>query len=125
VFEDDRQHALQAGCDDFLPKPFKEEQLLAVLGRSLGGLEWTFSETSENTETVSTARNATPPLAEIDTILELSRRGDILGIKKRLAALVDHGGYSAFVADLQPFVATYQMNRIRDALLKLKEEASP
>jgi signal transduction histidine kinase/CheY-like chemotaxis protein/ligand-binding sensor domain-containing protein len=125
VFEDDRQHALQSGCDDFLPKPFKEEQLLVVLGRALS-LEWTFPETSERKETVSLARGATPPLEEIDSILELSRRGDILGIKKRLAALeaVDHGEYAAFVADLQPFVATYQMNRIRDALLKLKEEAN-
>jgi response regulator RpfG family c-di-GMP phosphodiesterase len=125
VFEDDRQHALSAGCDDFLPKPFKEEQLLVVLERALG-LEWTFSETSESTEIVSVTRGVTPPLEEIDSILELSRRGDILGIKKRLAALAvaDHGDYAAFVAGLQPFVAGYQMDRIRDALLKLKEEQS-
>ncbi|MCA1659249.1 MAG: response regulator [Verrucomicrobiaceae bacterium] len=124
VFEDDRQQAIDAGCDDFLPKPFKEEQLLAVLGRALG-LEWTFSEAKETTKPVSQPRGAaTPPVEEIDSILELSRRGDILGIKKRLAALAgaDHGDYAAFVAGLQPFVATYQMNRIRDALLKLKNE---
>jgi signal transduction histidine kinase/CheY-like chemotaxis protein/ligand-binding sensor domain-containing protein len=123
VFEDDRQQAIDAGCDDFLPKPFKEEQLLAVLGRALA-MEWTFAETSSTTPAASTSGGATPPVEEIDRILELSRRGDILGIKKRLAdlATMNDGSYTAFVADLQPFVAAYQMNRIRDALLKLKNE---
>ena len=37
-------------------------------------------------------------------------------------ARVDHGNYAAFVTSLQPFVAAYQMDRIRDALLKLKKE---
>ena len=36
VFESDRQQAIDAGCDDFLPKPFEEAQLLGVLGRVLG-----------------------------------------------------------------------------------------
>jgi signal transduction histidine kinase/CheY-like chemotaxis protein len=123
VFEDDRQQAIDAGCDDFLPKPFKEEQLLAVLGRALG-IEWTFAEKNETAESTSPSRGATPPVEEIDSMLEMSRRGDILGIKKRLAELatMKNGDYTAFVADLQPFVATYQMNRIRDALLKLKKE---
>ena len=58
-------------------------------------------------------------------MLELSRRGDILGIKKRLNALAaaETGHYAEFVDQLQPFVATYQMNRIRDVLLKLKSDA--
>jgi signal transduction histidine kinase/DNA-binding NarL/FixJ family response regulator len=124
VFEDDRQHAIGAGCDDFLPKPFTEEQLLDVLGRALD-LEWTFPGTSEFIESEAGSAGAvTPPLEEIDSILELSRRGDILGIKKRLATLgaIQDGSYASFVASLQPFVAAYQMDRIRDALLKLKNE---
>jgi hypothetical protein len=39
-------------------------------------------------------------------------------------AVAGEGDYAAFVADLQPFVATYQMNRIRDVLLKLKNDES-
>jgi hypothetical protein len=65
-----------------------------------------------------------PPAEEIDAMLELSRRGDILGIKKRLTALAsaEGGGYTTFVHGLEPFVASYQMNRIRDVLLRVKEE---
>jgi signal transduction histidine kinase/CheY-like chemotaxis protein/ligand-binding sensor domain-containing protein len=123
VFEDDQQHAIRAGCDDFLPKPFTEEQLLDVLGRALE-LQWTFPETTQRAEPDAGSTGVTPPLEEIDSILELSRKGDILGIKKRLATLgtIQDGTYAAFVASLQPFVAAYQMDRIRDALLKLKNE---
>ena len=129
VFEDDRQHAINSGCDDFLPKPFREEQLLAVLERVLS-LDWIFPEATQPRETPASVQGAanhepaTPSVEEIDSMLELSRRGDILGIKKRLSALaaVETVNYADFVDQLQPFVATYQMNRIRDVLLKLKGE---
>jgi CheY-like chemotaxis protein len=127
VFESDRQQALDAGCDDFLPKPFTEEQLLSTLGRVLA-LEWHYA--AEKAQTLSACVNGTepvaPPAEEIDAVLELSRRGDILGIKKRLATLaaVDQGRYAPFVGILEPFVAAYQMNRIRDTMLKFKENGN-
>lgn len=131
VFEEDRQQAIDAGCDDFLPKPFKEEQLLCVLEKALA-LEWTSAAPTAAADEPSVSvknghsdeNGATLPIEEIDGMLELSRRGDILGIKKRRAGLaaVGDGNYAPFVQSLEPFVATYQMNRIRDALLKLKRE---
>jgi CheY-like chemotaxis protein len=115
VFESDRQHALDAGCDDFLPKPFTEEQLLSTLGRVLS-LEWRYAaaEPATSAAHANGADPVAPPPEEIDAVLELSRRGDILGIKKRLASLaaVDQGRYAPFVGILEPFVAAYQMNRI-------------
>ncbi len=127
VFESDRQQAIAAGCDDFLPKPFKEDQLLAVLGRVLG-LEWIFGTPSSGidiADTTADAENA-PPAEEIDAMLELSRRGDILGIKKRLVALqtTPGGGCGPFVRGLEPLVASYQMDRIRDVLIKCKENGN-
>ena len=124
AFESDRQQALAAGCDDFLPKPFNEEQLLATLGRVLG-VEWTFGPTLESSEgkTGAVATESVPAAEEIDAMLELSRRGDILGIKKRLGALqaAGAGGCGSFVRGLEPLVASYQMDRIRDVLIKCKE----
>jgi CheY-like chemotaxis protein len=129
VFADAREQAVEAGCDDFLPKPFREQQLLDVIGKALS-MEWKFGAAPQPVEVVTAAATdaiaVTPPAEEIDAMLELSRRGDILGIKKRLAALatLNQGGYAAFVSALEPFVASYQMNRIRDALLKLRQETA-
>ena len=35
VFEEEREAVLQAGCDDFVRKPFREEELFSVLERHL------------------------------------------------------------------------------------------
>ena len=120
VFESDRQQAIDAGCDDFLPKPFKEEQLHAVLSRVLK-LQWVFAADESRREPGGV--EGRPEAAEIEAMLELSRRGDILGIKKRLAALrAAHGGNGGgFVRELEPLVAGYQMERIRDLLSRYGE----
>ncbi len=39
VFSSDREEAVVRGCDDFLPKPFREAELLGVIGRLLQ-LDW-------------------------------------------------------------------------------------
>lgn len=36
AFEEDRQMILSAGCDDFIRKPFQEEELLTMISRHLG-----------------------------------------------------------------------------------------
>ncbi len=132
VFEADRQGALDAGCDDFLPKPFEEAQLLKTLGRALT-LEWMFAEPKPAAPVSAAAEKPAgaepimpPPATELDTLLELSRRGDIRGVKKQLAGLrkAENGRYAAFVRSLEPFVASYQMNRLRDALRKFQENGN-
>jgi signal transduction histidine kinase/CheY-like chemotaxis protein len=37
AFEEDRQHCIAAGMDDFLPKPIRMDELTAALGKWLGG----------------------------------------------------------------------------------------
>ncbi len=125
VYDDHRQQAIDAGCDDFLPKPFREDQLLAVLGRVLG-LQWRLtSDEGLSDHDHDTARgDLPPPPEEIDALLELSRRGDILGIRKRLGALQaagQHRGCRTLARGLEPLVAGYQMDRIRDVLIRFKE----
>lgn len=63
-----------------------------------------------------------PSAEELDALLELSRRGDILKVKRQLAALrvAEAGRYAPFVHTLEPFVAGYQMHRLRDALARFQ-----
>ncbi len=115
VFEADRREALDAGCDDFLPKPFTEDVLLAALARAL-----TLSWVTDRAGGVAVV----PPAEELSALLELSRRGDVLKIRRRLADLLAADPrHAGFVEPLAALAASYQMNRLRDALLeKMKGE---
>ena len=71
AFEDDRQHCLEVGMDDFLAKPIDIEKLTATLGRWLAGS----SETAE-VAAVAPAPQATitrqesgPPVFDEETLL--------------------------------------------------------
>ncbi len=125
VFESDRQRAIDAGCDDFLPKPFEETQLLASLGRVLG-LRWVQARQTVPTSILGSDAadgQAAPLLEEIDALLELSRRGDIVGLRKRLNALRQPSvtdGTAALVRRLEPMVAAYQMEEIHALLLEVQ-----
>jgi len=44
AFEEDRQRILAAGADDYLSKPFKDEELFETIGR-LAGVDYLYEET--------------------------------------------------------------------------------
>ena len=50
AFEEDRQKVEAAGCDDFVRKPFREEEIFAVLERHLGA-HFVYEEEDEEAET--------------------------------------------------------------------------
>ena len=123
VFESDRQQALDAGCDDFLPKPFAEQALLAALGKALG-LDWVTVTPCPTTmaSPVDPREALVLPMAEVDGLLELSRRGDVLRIRRQLASLrTEEPRHAPFLEPLERLAANYQMNRLRDALLELQQ----
>ena len=126
VFESDRQRAIDAGCDDFLPKPFEETQLLASLGRVLK-LRWVQAAPTVPTPApghAAAAGRAAPLSEEIGVLLELSLRGDIVGLRKRLDTLRQTAGSAdgaaALARRLEPLAATYQMDGIHALLLEIQ-----
>ncbi len=124
VFESDRQQALEAGCDDFLPKPFRTGQILAVLGWLLT-LQWVYAEASAQAQD-GRDENAASHLstAELDGLLEPSGRGDVIGVRKQLEAWqADESkpGRAALARQLMPLVASYQVDELHARLLDLKK----
>ena len=123
VFVDDRQQAIEADCDDFLPKPFREEQLLEVLRRLLE-LEWVCADPSMNIDATSIVGNPSRFDEAVDTLIELARNGDILGLKTHYAALRDSGGvperYYPLALRLEPLLAGYEIDRVHDLLVEFK-----
>lgn len=73
AFEEDRQLILSAGCDDFIGKPFQEEELLTLIGRhldvqylradstDLGGLSKLSADANSDFILDSRALNVMPP----------------------------------------------------------------
>jgi signal transduction histidine kinase/DNA-binding LacI/PurR family transcriptional regulator/CheY-like chemotaxis protein len=91
VFDADRQQSLLAGCDAFLPKPIRVEQLLALLEAQLG-LTWRYAA-SELIDSVSYAgvdTLAPPPQEQLAALFELASIGDIQGLQIRAAQLAEH-----------------------------------
>ena len=128
VFEDDRQQAINAGCDDFLAKPFEEARLLATLGRVLG-LRWVQAAgaTPAAADAPVTEDAASPSAEEIAALLELSLRGDIVGLRHRLTALrapEAPPGSRLLVRALEGFAASYQMDQLHERLLAFKTHAN-
>ena len=94
VFESDRQKSLQAGANDFLPKPIQKEILLQSLQKHLN-LEWIYEEQAESNEQAYASVEKTtevapeieiiPPSAEDVALLhDLSRKGLINDLLKEI-----------------------------------------
>ncbi len=65
-----------------------------------------------------------PPVEEIDALLALARDGDILQLRRRLAALQGAAGgrYGPFAARLEPLAAAYRMRDLQDALSECRDD---
>ncbi|GAX45186.1 ATP-binding region ATPase domain protein [Tolypothrix sp. NIES-4075] len=90
VFDFDQKQSREVGCDDFIPKPIREGELLEKLKIHLG-LEWVYEEQKSREELSSPLRTqdsfVAPPAEELAVLLDLAMRGDLRGITKRAIKL--------------------------------------
>ncbi|MBD2772891.1 hybrid sensor histidine kinase/response regulator [Iningainema tapete] len=102
VFDFEQTQSREAGCNDFLPKPIREAELLEKLRVHLG-LEWLYEDAPSNKQledvnpksafcggSLGTSQNPkliAPPPEELSVLLDLAMKGDIRGIAQRAAKL--------------------------------------
>ena len=56
-----------------------------------------------------------PPRRHLETLAELVKSGDIMGIRRELDAIeAEDARHAAFLAPLRQYAATFQMRQIRD-----------
>ncbi len=115
VLSFNREKAFAAGCDDFLPKPFREDDLLARLGLALQ-LEW-IGDTDkpargDSRAPFEPAGASTLPAGIIVELLAVARRGEIALLRRRLEELKG----DPLVDALEVYAKTYRMERIRELL---------
>ena len=122
AFEEDRQKSIDAGADDFLPKPFREQHLLDLLQRHLG-LEWEYSQDAEEErETSAETQLVPPPAAELSVWMELALAGNVLGLRQRAESLSERDArHSEYCRRLIELARGFKVDEIQAFIGSLQE----
>jgi signal transduction histidine kinase/ActR/RegA family two-component response regulator len=116
-----RDDAVRIGCDDHLPKPFREAELLGLLERQLA-LEW-IRGANATPVAAPGVDVPQPDRAQAAELLGFARRGDANGLRQALARLrVTVPQLAAFAEEMESLVARYRMHDIRQRLEALAAE---
>jgi signal transduction histidine kinase/DNA-binding NarL/FixJ family response regulator len=122
VLKNEVADALEAGFDDFLSKPFREEELLARMSRLLR-LEWIYEAATDGPITKTTDASSgtlTVSAAALVDLRDLAKIGNVRRLKERLAVLAETEPEGArLAAALKPLLQRYQMAEIRTVLDKV------
>jgi len=117
VSEESRQNSLAAGCDDYITKPFKADNLLATVQRHLP-LKWTYEKTERATKENS-VKLVLPPQADLNSLLNLTIMGDIIELEERIRQIKEADPkYTLFVTNLETLAKDLKMDKIEQLLEK-------
>ncbi len=113
VFEADQYRSIEAGGNDFLPKPVLAAELLQKLQKHLH-LEWLYEEQQPISQSVTDdAELIAPPLAELEMLQELAMKGNFKGIIRQVALLEQTDPkYSPFAKRLHQLAKGFQDQEI-------------
>lgn len=119
VTKEMRRKSLKAGCDDFIGKPFREKDLLEMIGRYLK-LHWIVQKTHDSKSGELPSEESTlhlPSFADTSFLLDLARKGDVLGMRRRLEELEKlDSKFKTFTAKLRKLVDSFQLEKTRKLL---------
>jgi CHASE2 domain-containing sensor protein/CheY-like chemotaxis protein/nitrogen-specific signal transduction histidine kinase len=128
VFENYQAQSLEAGGNEFLPKPLQINDLLQILQKYLQ-LEWVYQEASPPAEDNVNAKLLTqnpqtiiyPSPTELEKLLDMAMRGNIAGMQILLdeIAKIDDK-YLPFVGEVRQLAENFQVKKIRQLLKSLK-----
>lgn len=119
VLSFDPQTAFDAGCDDFLPKPFREDELFAVIGRRLR-LDWIMTDKAVESTNPVTPIVSAADAASLESLRDAAACGDIKRIKSLLAEMRAAQSLNGALLDkLDGLAATYQMDLLRRSIDEL------
>jgi PAS domain S-box-containing protein len=125
AYDIDRQECFAAGCDDFLAKPFREEELWTAIERALG-LTWQFGGGDESRAPFPTVVHA-PSAADAAAIHDLAAKGDVVAIRALAQALSARDPKLApFAQGVLDLTSRFKMKAIRQFVaryLPANEEA--
>jgi len=128
AFAADEQLSLQAGCNDFLPKPIQPETLLELLQSHLQ-LEWHCKPRNNGSGSpvglVSppAEKLIPPPPDQMDILLDMARKGDMLGIQAQateIALMAEE--YEPFAVRLRQLARNFEVKQVRSLIKEFVEQ---
>jgi predicted ATPase/signal transduction histidine kinase/DNA-binding NarL/FixJ family response regulator/tRNA A-37 threonylcarbamoyl transferase component Bud32 len=131
VYEAEKQESLTAGCNAFIPKPIRVEELLDCLQVHLG-LEWSYeglenrltdSEVSQDRLKIEPEEIIAPPTEEIALLFDLAMMGDLGGIQKEAEKLGKMDvKYLPFANQLNQLAKEFEEAKILELVQKYRNQ---
>jgi signal transduction histidine kinase len=116
---------LRAGCDGFLGKPFRAEELLQRLGHLLN-ISWIEWEPGPTAPDPSLPTDIRIPGENLESLLAMARSGDVVALRQHLQELSRSEADGSRLRDLlEPALRRYQMTEVRRRLRELSQSGSP
>jgi CheY-like chemotaxis protein len=119
-----RDECLRVGFDDFLPKPFRDSELLRIIRRLLD-LEWTHFRAAADLP--AAGDGILPPISELQELMQQVASGNIRGIVAAADELATaNDDYRAFADRVRALAQNFKINQLSDLVSRIQtdEEAS-
>jgi CheY-like chemotaxis protein len=146
VFDFDQQQSQEVGCDDFIPKPIREAELLEKL-RAYLGLEWIYEKDVDATTATQRMKDeannslqpglrpasltdltvktsiVVPSEQDVAVLLDLAMMGDLKGIVEQAARLeaLDRQ-WGPFATHLRQLAKSFKGKQILEFLKNIKRQ---
>ena len=127
VFDSDRRQSLEAGGNEFLPKPVEIDDLLALLQKYLQ-LEWIYEEKddwetiSDETRTLADEEIVPPGKPELEKLYDLALMGSLREIEMVCIELEERDGvYAPFSMELRRLTDRFDVDSVQAFIEKWRE----
>jgi signal transduction histidine kinase/DNA-binding NarL/FixJ family response regulator len=125
AFDSTRADSLQAGCDEFIAKPVRLDEVTEVIAR-LMRLEWTrgpMRASPANGKGNGSGRIERLPEPLATELYELAMQGDVHALTHKLSEARADGLASGLLAELTMLAGSYDMKAVREFLRRHAEAA--
>jgi CheY-like chemotaxis protein len=125
AFDSTRTDSLQAGCDEFIAKPVRLDEVTDVIARLLR-LEWTrgpLRASAANGKRNGNGRHGRLPEPLASELYELALQGDVHALTHKLSEAGAEGIDSGLLAELTMLAGSYDMKALREFLRQHAEAA--
>jgi DNA-binding response OmpR family regulator len=123
AFDSTRTDSLQAGCDEFIAKPVRLDEVTEVIARLLN-LEWTrgpLRAGAANHKSNGNGRAERLPEPLASELYELAMQGDVHALTHKLSEARVDGFDTGLLAELAALAGSYDMKAVREFLRRHAE----